>query len=352
MNPCPKCNKPIEAWEITCHSCGARISSDQPLHVSDVVPVKLELEEAYRSWLEKGTAASAAGQLEEACNCLREAVKRSRPLDDPQTKETTARQHLAEALERLGKLQEAADQYRIIAQETVEGSLREAWLKKSQDLVASSSALPYELLFQKEEFRGLKDDEHKYVPLYCVGCKRLMAEAEVYGLRRGFGHTVRCWCGVEGRPLAKQDLKHSRALEEAKTSSQTSQRTRAIGVASKELAGGRRKSTAALLACVTGFCGGHKFYLGENTAGWIYFLWFWTLIPFLISLYEAMVLMQMSTVTFNMTYNIELVLALVDPPEDKQVAKMDVFSMEISDGDQTVQMRGAAEITKRLKKDS
>jgi TM2 domain-containing membrane protein YozV len=337
MNSCPKCSSALESWEISCHSCGIAILSEVPPQISDVAPAKAELEEAYKSWLDQGKSALAKGDYEEACNCLREAVKRSRPLDEASSKEIAARQALAEGLEALNKLQEAADQYRIIAQEQPSEDLREIWLKKSQDLVASSSMLPYELLFQKEEFRALRDDEVRVVPLYCAGCTRLLAEAEVYGFRRGLSASVRCWCGTEARPMAKQDAKHSRALAEASGPAR-GQRARAIAVASKTLEGGKKKGTAAMLAMFTGWMGGHKFYLGETTAGAIYLLWFWTFIPFLISLYEAIVLLEMSMTTFNMTYNIELVLALVEPPEAQAESdKMDVFSMEITPDDSTVE---------------
>ncbi len=329
MNSCPKCSTLLEPWEVTCHSCGVAILSEIPPHVSDVAPAKTELEEAYRSWLDTGKQALSTGDFEEACNCLREAVKRSRPLDDPATKEMTAREALAEGLEKLNKIQEAADQYRIIAQEQTTSELKEFWLKRSQDLVASGSSLPYELLFQKEEFRAVRDEEQRIVPLYCAGCRRLMAEAEVYGFRRGISQNIHCWCGAAGRPVAKQDVKHSRALQEAK-SAPGGQRARAIAVASKDLPGGKRKTTAVALAFFTGWLGGHKFYLGESTAGFIYLLWFWTFIPLLISWYEAIVLLEMSITSFNMTYNIEMVLTLVEPPDDRSQPKMDVFSMEIS----------------------
>jgi TM2 domain-containing membrane protein YozV len=327
MNNCPECKTMLEPWEVACHSCGLEILSDPPLRVADVAPAKPELEEAYASWLKQGKEALAKGDFEEACNCLREAIKRSRPLDDAQKKETEARKCLGEALEKLSKLQEAADQYRIIAQESTSEELRESWLKRSQDLVAASSTLPYELLFQKEEFRTLRDEEIKVVPLYCLGCKRLLAEAEVYGFRRAMTGSVRCWCGVDGRPLAKQDAKHSRALKQAQSNT-SSQRARAIEVASQKLPEGKRKFTAAVLALTLGWIGVHKFYLGETTAGMIYALWCWTGIPLLISIYEAIVLFEMSTINFNMTYNIELVLAQTEPQEESRLAKMDVFSME------------------------
>ena len=328
MNPCPKCSAPVEPWEVACHGCGDPILAGAPPQVADAAPAKGELEDAFKSWFEKGKGSMTSGQYEDAANCLREAIKRSRALDGALDKEIASRKALAETLEKLNKLQESADQYRIIAQEVASNDLKEVWLKKSQDLVASSSSLPYELLFQKEEFRPLKDDELKVVPMYCVGCKRLLAEAEVYGLRRGISPAVRCWCGVEGRPLAKQDAKHSRAMMEASTAPAGSQRARAIAVASKDLAGGKKKSTAVLLAIFTGWIGGHKFYLGETTAGFIYVVWFWTLIPLLISLYEAIVLMEMSVTTFNMTYNIELVLTLVEPLDNSRAPIIDVFSMQ------------------------
>lgn len=345
MKSCPNCSAPIEPWEISCHSCSAVLNADPAPKVSDIVPAKAELEEAYNSWLNKGLSSIKDGQWEEACNALREAIKRSRPLDGAQEKEIAARKSLAEALEKLNKLQEAADQYRIISADSTSIKLKEAWLKKSQDLVAASSTLPYDLLFQKEEFRALQGDEVRFVPLYCVGCKRLLAEAEVYGLRRGLGGNVRCWCGVEGRPLAKQDAKHSRALEQARIT-QNSQRAIAVGVASKRLPQGRKKTTAAILALLTGWVGGHKFYLGESTAGLIYAMYFWTFIPLLVSIYEAIVLLEMSTTTFNMTYNIDLVLQLIDPIEDKPEPKLDILNTQAAPASVD-----EIEVTRKIRKD-
>lgn len=334
MNSCPKCTTALEPWQTNCHSCGVPILSEKPPQFADNAPAKAELEEAYKNWLERGKKALAEADYEEACNCLREAVKRSRLLDEAGPKEIAARQALAEGFERLNKMQEAADQYRIIAQEQASDELKEIWLKKSQDLVASSSASPYEFLFQKEEFRALREDEIRLVPLYCAGCTRLLAEAEVYNFRRGASPTVRCWCGTDARPMAKQDAKHSQALEDARSSA-GGQRARAIAVASKQLPGGKKKSTAALLALFTGIVGGHKFYLGEATAGCIYFMWCWTFIPFLISLYEAIVLLEMSTTTFNMTYNIEMVLAIVEPPTDRADSGSNgVFRMQFTPPDE------------------
>jgi TM2 domain-containing membrane protein YozV len=343
MNSCPNCAANVEAWEVTCHQCQASVGKPASAKIQDIVPVKAELQEAYANWLEKGKTALKDDQLEEACNALREAIKRSGPLDNAQEKETVARKALAEALEKLNKLQEAADQYRIIAQDSSSTALREAWLKKSQDLVASA-ALPYDLLFQKEEFRPMQGAEELLIAqLYCAGCRRLLAEAEVYGLRRGAVQTVRCWCGVEGQPLVKQDISHSLTMKDGRSTTQISQRAVAIHVASKPIPGGRNKRTAVFLAFFTGWCGGHKFYLGETTAGWIYALWCWTLIPFLVSLYEGLMLMEMNITSFNMTYNIELVLNLIDSREEQRSKrKADVFGIQrpvATDVDVTTRMK-------------
>ena len=75
-------------------------------------------------------------------------------------------------------------------------------------------------------------------------------------------------------------------------------------------------------------------FAASATVGFIYAVFFWTFIPLLLSIYEAIVLLEMSTTTFNMTYNVDLVLQLVDPPEEeKRDIKLDVFSMEITPDD-------------------
>lgn len=331
MKQCPQCKTECELFELSCHACGAAVSNEQAPLVHNSPPSKEELLEGYKSWLERGIEAQKAGNLEEAVNALREAVKRSRVLVDPQEKEITARKHLAEVLEKLGKIPEAADQYRIISQESGTPGLREHWLKKSQDLLASSH-LPFDDLFKKEEFRPFLIEELRYVPLYCSGCKRLFTEAETFSVRREMNDTVRCWCGVDDKPIAKDDAKHSVALEQRAKAMNSGQRAKAIHIAGGELAGGKIQSTACLLALALGWCGGHKFYLGESVAGWIYLLWFWTLVPLLLSLYEAMLLSQMSLTTFNMTYNLDVILLKIISPEGKsETERSDVFSLEMSE---------------------
>lgn len=45
--------------------------------------------------------------------------------------------------------------------------------------------------------------------------------------------------------------------------------------------------TGVLLSLMVGGFGAHRFYLRENVLGAVYFIFFWTLIPFLVALIEA-----------------------------------------------------------------
>lgn len=330
MKSCPQCKHDLEDFEISCHSCGQSLSHQKVPLVTDIAPSREELSESYRSWLNRGEECLKSNSLEESCNALREAIKRSRVLDNPQKREIEARKLLAEALEKLGKVPEAADQYRIMAQEEENAMLKEHWLKKSQDLLASSSALAFDQLFRKEEFRDLLVEELRYVPLYCSGCKRLLSEAEVYGFRRGLGSEVRCWCGIESRPVVKEDRRHIQAFRAGQSIS-SGQRAQAIQIASRDLPGAKNRTKAALLALLCGWCGGHKFYLGETTAGWIYLFWSWTLVPLLLSLYEALLISQMSMVSFNMTYNLSAILAEIFPEDQNIQSKIELFSLELGE---------------------
>jgi len=330
MKSCPNCKTAVEPLETGCHSCGQVLQSDSSPEIASIAPSKEELQESYRSWLARGKECIDSDSLEEACNALREAIKRSRLLDNPQENEIESRRLLAEVLEKMSKAPEAADQYRIIAQEASSPLLREHWLKKSQDLLASST-VSFDELFKREEFRPLTEAEVRYVPLYCSGCHRLLAEAEVYGFRRGSGNAVHCWCGIDSRPVAKLDAHHIAAYKTGQLLSNT-QRARAIQIAGVDLQLGKQRHVAVSLALMLGWCGGHKFYLGETVAGWIYLFWFWTLVPLLLSLYEALVLSQMSMVTFNMTYNLDVVLSQIIPEEHNSPAKIDVFSLDQNEG--------------------
>lgn len=328
MQICPNCSFFIDKASANCPACGKSLAAlkaklPRDSHALDAAPSKTELREAFNAWLERGRGALMAGEYETASAALREAVKRSRILDEAELHEVEARKLLGQAYEGQGKSAEAADQYRIISQTTSDDIMREVWLKKSQDLVASSN-LTFDLLFRKEDFRTLIEDEVRFVPLYCSGCKRLLSEAEVYGFRKGFSEKVRCWCGEIERPLAKVDHHHHRSLAEGRGQSQ---RSRAIEVAGRELKGAKKRDTACLLALTLGFVGVHKFYLGDRVLGWIYVLWCWTLIPFLLSMYEAVVLWHMSMVSFNMTYNLDAVLKEILPNDTEPQSRLDVFSL-------------------------
>jgi TM2 domain-containing membrane protein YozV len=65
----------------------------------------------------------------------------------------------------------------------------------------------------------------------------------------------------------------------------------------------RNRTVAALLAFFLGYIGIHKFYLGENFAGILYLLFFWTFIPGIIAFFEFIGLLMMSDGDFNAKYN-------------------------------------------------
>ena len=65
----------------------------------------------------------------------------------------------------------------------------------------------------------------------------------------------------------------------------------------------RNRTIAALLAFFLGYLGIHKFYLGENLAGVLYLLFFWTFIPGIIAFFEFIGLIIMSDQAFDAKYN-------------------------------------------------
>ena len=65
----------------------------------------------------------------------------------------------------------------------------------------------------------------------------------------------------------------------------------------------RNRTIAALLAFFLGYLGIHKFYLGENLAGILYLLFFWTFIPGIIAFFEFIGLIIMSDQAFDAKYN-------------------------------------------------
>lgn len=65
----------------------------------------------------------------------------------------------------------------------------------------------------------------------------------------------------------------------------------------------KNKWVAALLAWFLGWIGIHKFYLGENAGGVIYFLFSWTFIPAVLAFFDCIGLLMTSEETFNRKYN-------------------------------------------------
>lgn len=60
------------------------------------------------------------------------------------------------------------------------------------------------------------------------------------------------------------------------------------GAVAFRVAGDKKRKTAILLALFFGWVGVHRFYLGQPVRGAIYLLFFWTFIPFLLSLIDAL----------------------------------------------------------------
>ena len=64
----------------------------------------------------------------------------------------------------------------------------------------------------------------------------------------------------------------------------------------------RSKLVAALFALFLGWFGMHRFYLGRATSGFLYLLFFWTLIPAFMALGEAIRLLLMTEEQFGEEY--------------------------------------------------
>jgi TM2 domain-containing membrane protein YozV len=62
------------------------------------------------------------------------------------------------------------------------------------------------------------------------------------------------------------------------------------------------KTTAALLAIFLGVFGAHKFYLGKNIQGFLYLIFFWTLVPALLGFIEGLNYLSYSREEFTHTY--------------------------------------------------
>lgn len=68
----------------------------------------------------------------------------------------------------------------------------------------------------------------------------------------------------------------------------------------------KSRAAAVLLAFFLGSFGAHKFYLGKKVAGILYLVFFWTYIPTLLSLLDAVVLLFRSRTSFENRYKCRL----------------------------------------------
>jgi TM2 domain-containing membrane protein YozV len=71
----------------------------------------------------------------------------------------------------------------------------------------------------------------------------------------------------------------------------------------------KSKTTAAILALFLGGFGIHRFYLNQTGLGFLYLLFFWTLIPGVIALIDFIVFLSMSEESFNAKYNSRVVIS-------------------------------------------
>lgn len=63
--------------------------------------------------------------------------------------------------------------------------------------------------------------------------------------------------------------------------------------------------SAALLAIFLGHIGIHKFYLGKKTTGILYIVFFWTLIPAILSLIDFAKILFLDNDAFDKKYNVK-----------------------------------------------
>lgn len=351
LQPCPECKTALEPWEVTCHSCGTVVSLEAVPIVFAASGSEDQVEEAFHNWFDRGIENMQASRFEDADICFREALRRCRNLKDAQAQELDVRTNLAKALEKSDKVIEAAEQYKLLSELTPDQAEAKEWSDKANELAAGADLANGTA--QEEEFFPVAQDEYKFVPLYCAGCKRLLNEAEVFGYRQRKQTEVRCLCGVDATPLVKHDVHYRHALAGAQALK--GRKAKLIQSASEDFPHGKQKSIAIALALLLGNFGAHKFYLGEPGAGYLSIGWFAffallvffcqapgdsptlgllcfpVFLPWLIAVFEAIHYMHMSPVTFNLSYNIDKVLAKIPPDFEAPPTPPEVFSVEITD---------------------
>ena len=336
MFTCPTCEADLERWQIECHHCGQAVSSDAiPIIASQEVSKK-EIQKAFKDWMDRGKSLLKRKSYDEAHACFAEALTRVSGLKSQRLNEIKARKSLARAFEKLNKKNEAVEQL-VIAVNLSNSKNEKESLQKRIDRLNSGREQEFEKGKDKE--LGPPDANERISSLlFCVSCSRLMTESEVYQFRAGRSDSATCLCGFKGIPLVhKSDHLNMTDIISSGLKTQ-SRKERLIEAAQKPLAGGRTQSKAFWLALLLGTFGAHKFYLGDKARGFIYLLLAWTLIPLIVSIYEAILIAQMSRVSFNLAYNIEGILdrvpleSLDEPIKNEE----EIISMEITDDPEDV----------------
>ena len=329
MIGCPVCGTDLEPWQIYCHSCGQSISSFEiPIIKADEV-FETDLSKAYGMWMRRGKRAYKSASYDEAKACFAEALKRVNGLPAQRGNELKARVKLSEACLKLNKVNEAIDQLERAAELAPDERQKSDLGKRVESLKAQFGQGGHVLGLVK--FRQPKPIEYMSNPLYCARCSRLLSESEVYRFRSKRDKTATCICGFVGVPITPEVLpeKASRSRDSGLPLSR--RKALLIEAAQGRVKGGRDKRTATWLAIILGGIGVHKFYLGERVAGLAYLVLSWTLIPWMVELYEAVHIAQMSRVGFNLVYNFDAVIQRL-PEESIEASDGTVFSMEVTEG--------------------
>lgn len=328
MIGCPVCGTELEPWQISCHGCGQSISSFEiPIIKPDDKVVETDLAKAYKNWMRRGTRAFKNGSYDEAHACFAEALKRVHGLEAHRANEIKARQKLSDAFLKLNKDKEAVEQL-LRAADLATTNEQKATLQRRVDELNKKSGQVGQTS-GSIKFRQPRAIEYMSAPLYCARCSRLMSEAEVYKFRSRKQSKSKCVCGFEGIPLTPEVQGDKKVVPVAAGPTLSRKKAQLIEAAT-DTVGGRDRKTAIWLAVLLGGLGMHKFYLGERIAGGVYLALCWTLIPWLVALYEAVYIAQMSRVNFNLVYNIESVIQRL--PEDNPLdGEQSTFSMEVSE---------------------
>lgn len=326
MIGCPMCSTELEPWQIYCHSCGQSVSSFEIPVLNGELTFETDHMKAFRKWMQRGKNAFKDGSFDEAHACFAEALKRVHGLDGKHEYEIKARQRLADSFLKLNKSKEAIEQL-VRAEQLSNNESQKHQFQKRIDYLnhktsKASSGDPALC------FRAPRERELLSVALYCASCRRLLSESEVYRVRSGKHTDAHCICGYNGLPVTTElliapgepvPLGPPLGLKKAQL----------IEAAHKPVEGGRNKRTAIWLAVILGNFGIHKFYLGERVPGIVYGAMCWTFVPWLLSLYDALHMAQMSRVSFNLVYNIEQIVQRL--PLDVERQPDEPMSMEVLD---------------------